>query len=159
MAGLLICQCKINLWQIQFIASGSLPARGNKLGLTFTIDLSETHTIIPSLILGKFMVGTYVFFTQQAYLVYPVNALLKKKYENELLNNEFYFFNLVILQDALFLFIILIYQGSLFPLALFPMANSSCVCKSLNIQIRKRQMLQEIDSHAPLSIDQLSISL
>lgn len=53
------------------------------------------------------MVGTYVFFIQQVYLVYPVNALLKKKYENELLNNEFYFFNLVILQDAPFLFIII----------------------------------------------------
>lgn len=38
MAGLWVSQYEIDLCQIQFIASGSLPARGNTLGLAFTID-------------------------------------------------------------------------------------------------------------------------
>lgn len=37
MAGLWLSEYKIDFCQIQFIASGSLPAHGNKLGLEFTI--------------------------------------------------------------------------------------------------------------------------
>lgn len=66
-----------SIYVSKFLASGSLPAHGNKLGLAFTTD-SLYHVAY-----GRFLCISYpVLFRNKTYLVLPDTCIISEKYKN-----------------------------------------------------------------------------